>query len=36
MFSLACNVMISRKKLCRDPVIATRSDQIREQVAQIL
>ena len=37
MFSLACNLMISRKiSLAKRPVVATRSNQIREQVVQIL
>ena len=35
MFSLACNLMISRKNfLAKRPVVATRSDQVREQVVQ--
>ena len=34
MFSLACNLMISRKKNLREPVVETRSDQIRRQVVQ--
>ena len=34
MFSLACNLSVSRKFKLRDPVSATRSDQIREQVVQ--
>ena len=34
MFSLACNLSVSRKFKLRDRVSATRSDQIREQVVQ--